>query len=69
MFSVYVNSVHDKAIVHTSSCSFANDGWGIHMNASRKIDGWMSFAEREGAFLAAYRTGMNEVRACLKCNP
>jgi hypothetical protein len=69
MFNVYVNLVHDKAIVHRSSCSFANGGQGIHVNSDRRIDGWMSFAERERAFLAAHRTEMSEVRGCLKCNP
>jgi hypothetical protein len=69
MFNVYVNWLRNKAIVHRSTCSFANDGQGIHMNACRKIDGWMSFTDRARAFLAAHMTEMNEVRGCLKCNP
>lgn len=69
MYNVYVNFVHDKAIVHKSGCSFANDGKGIHEDASRNIDGWMTFDDRERAFLAAYKTGANEVRGCLSCNP
>ena len=69
MYNVYVNSVHDKAIVHKSTCSFANGGEGIHKDASRKIDGWMTFTERDQAFLAAHKTEKSEVRACLKCNP
>ena len=69
MYNVYVNSVHDKAIIHRSSCSFVNDGQGVHPNASRKIDGWMTFTERDRAFLAAHKTQKSMVRGCLKCNP
>jgi len=68
MYTVYFNVPHDKAIVHKSACSFSNDGEGINRDASRNIDGWMTFDDRDRAFLAAYKTGANEVRSCLKCN-
>jgi hypothetical protein len=68
-YSVYVNYIHDKAIVHRSSCPFANEGNGIHPDAIRRIDGWMTFSERDRAFLAAHKTGKSEVRGCSKCNP
>ncbi len=69
MYNVYVNYVHNKAIVHRSSCPFSNDGQGIHPDVSRKIDGWMTFTDRDRAFVAAQRTGKNEIRGCLHCNP
>ena len=69
MYSVYVNVVHDKAIVHLSTCSWANNGAGVHPNASGRVDGWMTFNTRDRAFLGAQLTRRGTVRGCQKCNP
>ncbi|HZR33480.1 MAG TPA: hypothetical protein VFA76_16670 [Terriglobales bacterium] len=70
MYSVYVNFIHDKAIVHRGACAWANNGEGIHPNASRDTDGWMTaLPTRDDALLAAYMTERGSIRCCEKCNP
>jgi hypothetical protein len=39
------------------------------MNASGRIDGWMTFADRDRAFLAAYKTNRGEARPLPEMQP
>ena len=66
---VYENFVHDKAVVHQATCSFCNDGKGIHGQTSEENSRWRgSFKSRQAALSDARRTGRTTVHECAICS-
>ncbi len=69
-FWVYENWTIDKAIVHKATCSYCNDGAGIHRDSSHKNSEWHGpFSERGDAFKKADDTKRKDIRGCKSCAP
>lgn len=59
-----------KAITHRGSCSFCNNGQGIHGTGSRRNDEWLGpFKTKQDALTQARNTGAARVDCCKKCSP
>jgi hypothetical protein len=58
-----------KARIHFGSCSFCNQGTGIHPGAGTKNGGWSdSYSSIKDAMAAAKKTG-GKVSKCKFCRP
>ncbi len=69
-YYVYVNDVHNKAIVHAGSCSYCNDGRGMHAvsDSERRVDEWRGpFNTADLAVAEARSTGKRTVARCGTC--
>ena len=67
---VYENWVHDKAIVHKASCSYCNEGRGMHPDSSEDHGKWRGpFRTREDALADPKSTGRTDARGCKACGP
>ena len=59
-----------KAITHRESCSFCNNGQGIHNTKLRLNCVWLGpFKTKQEALYEAKITGAARVDCCKKCNP
>jgi hypothetical protein len=69
-FWVYDNRVHNYAAVHQASCTFCQDGRGMHAAGSTPNSEWLGpFDTCADAWARAQRTGREQVRRCGSCNP
>lgn len=68
-FWVYVNKIRNKAIIHAASCSFCNNGQGLHHGSESGIDRWHPFSTLDEATQFAESTGRKDVRRCKACSP
>lgn len=67
---VYENHVHNKAVVHESSCSACQDGRGVHDTGETPASRWLGpFPVYSSAATAATATGKKNVRDCSRCAP
>jgi len=67
-FWVYENRVHEYATVHRGSCSFCNDGRGVHPGSSTANGEWLGpFATSADAWARAEKTRRREIRRCGHC--
>jgi hypothetical protein len=70
-YYVYVNKVHDKAIVHEGSCGSCNDGRGKrNMKSTERVrDQWLGpFPTSDEALDRARQTGKSNVARCGACS-
>jgi len=59
-----------KARVHRGSCSFCNNGQGIHNTILRRNCEWFGpFKTKQDALTQARKTGAARVSRCRTCNP
>ncbi len=59
-----------KARTHLGSCSFCNNGQGIHNTGPTKNGEWLGpFKTKQDALTQARSTGAARVDCCKKCNP
>ena len=66
---VYENWIWKKAVVHTASCGYCNDGQGMHAQKSNRNGQWLgAYDTRAAAFEAARATGQPDIRACKSCD-
>ena len=69
-FWVYENWTHEKATVHSGSCSFCNSGRGIHPGSSTTNGEWLGpFATAADAWTRAEKTRRQDIRRCGVCSP
>lgn len=67
---VYENWLHNYASIHRGSCSYCNDGRGMHAGSSKDNGEWHGpFATADEAWARAERTGREEVKRCGHCSP
>ncbi len=69
-FYLYLNTVHDRAIVHHGSCGYCNWGKGTQgvSDAERRIDEWQSYPSVAEALAAARGLGYETARVCGRCS-
>jgi hypothetical protein len=69
-YYVYENWVRDKAIVHRGSCSFCNDGNGLHGSRYTKSSRWHGpFATSSEAMTKAGACRKARTGGCSHCAP
>jgi len=69
-YFVYENwAAENKAVIHLGTCSFCNQGQGIHRNTGTRNGHWLGpFITYASAEKAAKETG-RPIRSCKKCTP
>ena len=69
-FWVYENWTHENATVHRGSCSFCNNGRGLHPGSSTANGEWLGpFASATDAWTRAEETCRRDIRRCGVCSP
>lgn len=59
-----------KAIAHLGSCSFCNNGRGVHGTGPTRNGEWLGpFKTKQDALIQGEKTGAARVDWCKKCNP
>jgi hypothetical protein len=68
-YYVYENWVRDKAIVHSSGCSFCNKG-GLHGSRTTKSSTWHGpYQTAAEALIAAKGCRRTRTEGCAICSP
>jgi hypothetical protein len=68
-YYVYQNWHRSRGRIHRADCSFCNHGKGFRAADTGQHGKWHGFDDREAAFDAAKRMGLEDMSACSVCAP